>query len=47
MTECVECGPGKVLVGLNKRIVPDLVNHVINTPGQLDQALAAIQEDVL
>lgn len=47
VTECVECGPGKVLVGLNKRIAPDLVNHVINTPVHLDQALDVIQEDVL
>lgn len=37
----IECGPGKVLTGLNKRIAPDASHLAIVDPATLDQALAA------
>lgn len=36
----VECGPGKVLVGLNKRIVKDMKTFAIVDTASLDEALA-------
>jgi [acyl-carrier-protein] S-malonyltransferase len=30
VTHIVECGPGKVLAGLNKRIVPETPTHTFN-----------------
>lgn len=38
----VECGPGKVLVGLNKRIVRDMATHALIDPATLEQALAEL-----
>ncbi len=38
----VECGPGKVLVGLNKRIVKEMKTHAIVDTASLDEALAAL-----
>jgi len=38
----VECGPGKVLVGLNKRIVKDMKTFAIVDTASLDEALAAL-----
>lgn len=38
----VECGPGKVLTGLIKRIAPDINLHVVNDQASLDTALAAV-----
>lgn len=38
----VECGPGKVLVGLNKRIVKDMKTFAIFDTASLDEALAAL-----
>lgn len=35
----IECGPGKVLAGLNKRITNDLETISINSPESLQQAL--------
>lgn len=35
----IECGPGKVLVGLNKRIVKDMVALPIFSPETIDQAI--------
>lgn len=35
----VECGPGKVLVGLNKRIVKDMATHALVDVAALDAAL--------
>ncbi len=43
---CVECGPGKVLVGLNKRIAPALAHYSINTPELLEQTLGLLQEGI-
>lgn len=37
--ELVECGPGKVLAGLSKRIDRGLVAHNIETPAQLSEAV--------
>ncbi|WP_226661254.1 ACP S-malonyltransferase [Microbulbifer aggregans] len=37
----VECGPGKVLSGLAKRIDRSLTGHNIETPAQLTEAVAA------
>ena len=38
----VECGPGKVLVGLNKRISKDIAHHTINDVATLDETVAAL-----
>ncbi len=38
----VECGPGKVLAGLNKRIVPDLPIFSISSLESLEQALEKV-----
>ena len=37
----VECGPGKVLAGLNKRIVREMTALPVQDPASLDEALAA------
>lgn len=37
----IECGPGKVLAGLNKRIVDGVTTWPVYDPASLDQALAA------
>lgn len=39
----VECGPGKVLVGLNKRINSEMVASALFDQASLDAALASIQ----
>ncbi len=38
----IECGPGKVLTGLSKRITPDLPTLPINNPQMLTEALEKI-----
>lgn len=38
----VECGPGKVLVGLNKRIVKEMKTYAIVDTATLNEALAAL-----
>jgi [acyl-carrier-protein] S-malonyltransferase len=38
----IECGPGKVLAGLNKRIVKDMNTIAVFDPASLSQALAAV-----
>ena len=43
VTHVVECGPGKVLAGLVKRIDGDLVGMSITDPASLEAALAALQ----
>ena len=42
MTHIVECGPGKVLSGLVKRIDPDLTGLSIYDPDSLQATLAAL-----
>ncbi|MGB3287753.1 MAG: ACP S-malonyltransferase [Burkholderiaceae bacterium] len=43
VTHVVECGPGKVLAGLTKRIDRDLVGLAITDPASLQAALATLQ----
>lgn len=40
VSEIIEVGSGKVLTGLNKRIVPDIKGIAINTPEELEAFLA-------
>jgi len=42
VTHVVECGPGKVLAGLTKRIAPDLASFALNDSAALDATLAEI-----
>lgn len=42
VTHVIECGPGKVLAGLTKRIDADLVSMAITDPASLEAALAAV-----
>lgn len=39
----IECGPGKVLLGLNKRIVPDALAAAVYNPDSLNQALELVK----
>lgn len=39
VTSLIECGPGKVLVGLNKRIVKEMTTHALVDVASLDNAL--------
>ena len=43
VTHVVECGPGKVLSGLVKRISPDLTGVSINDPATMQAALDALK----
>lgn len=40
----VECGPGKVLVGLNKRIARDMTALPVLDPASLDEALTMLKD---
>ncbi|CPM62007.1 malonyl CoA-acyl carrier protein transacylase [Bordetella pertussis] len=42
VTHVIECGPGKVLTGLTKRIDADLTGIAITDPASLEAALAAV-----
>ena len=42
VTTVVECGPGKVLSGLIKRIAPSITSYAINDQASLDSTLAAL-----
>ena len=42
VTHVIECGPGKVLAGLTKRIDPELTGLAITDPASLEAALAAV-----
>jgi [acyl-carrier-protein] S-malonyltransferase len=44
VTHVVECGPGKVLAGLTRRIVPTLESLSIFDPASLQDALAKLKE---
>lgn len=44
VTHIIECGPGKVLTGLTKRISSNLIGLAITDPASLDAALAAVSE---
>jgi len=43
VTDVAECGPGKVLAGLTRRIEPGLQGHAITDPGSLAQTLEALK----
>jgi [acyl-carrier-protein] S-malonyltransferase len=43
VTDIVECGPGKVLAGLTRRIDPALKGHAITDPRSLGLALEALK----
>ncbi len=45
VSQLVECGPGKVLSGLNRRIDKALSSYDIEEPADLDAALAAVKEE--
>lgn len=40
VNKIIECGPGKVLVGLNKRIIKDMIALPVFSPDTLEQALS-------
>ncbi|MCC5947471.1 MAG: ACP S-malonyltransferase [Nitriliruptoraceae bacterium] len=42
VTHLVEVGPGKVLTGLAKRTIPDVTRITVESPDDLDAALAAL-----
>ena len=42
VTHVVECGPGRVLAGLNKRIVADLTSYALTDGAAIDAARAAL-----
>jgi len=42
----VECGPGKILTGLNKRITKDADTIAVYDPASLNQALSVVTEKV-
>ncbi len=44
-TDVVECGPGKVLSGLNRRIDKSLSSHALEEPDSLQAALCALAPD--
>jgi [acyl-carrier-protein] S-malonyltransferase len=43
ITQVIECGPGKVLMGLTKRIDPNLVGDAITDQASLERVLAALK----
>ena len=43
VTHVVECGPGKVLTGLNKRIAPSLASLSVSDRGSLREALTILK----
>lgn len=43
--QLVECGPGKVLAGLNKRIAKDMTAYAISEPTSLAEALTALAQE--
>ena len=43
VTHIVECGPGKVLAGLTKRISPETQSFALADRASLEQALQAIK----
>ena len=44
VTDIVECGPGKVLCGLIRRIAPEIRCYTIGDAAQLETTLGKIRE---
>jgi [acyl-carrier-protein] S-malonyltransferase len=44
-THVIECGPGKVLAGLTKRIDGSLVNGSVYDPASLAETLKLVQQE--
>ncbi len=44
VTHVVECGPGRVLAGLTKRIAPDVESLALTTPASITEALERLQD---
>jgi len=44
VTVMVECGPGKVLAGLNRRIDKSLTSHSINSAASLEQVCMELSQ---
>ncbi|MDH3371219.1 MAG: malonyl CoA-acyl carrier protein transacylase, partial [Gammaproteobacteria bacterium] len=42
VTQIVECGPGKVLTGLNKRIVKSLETYSVYDPSTIRETISKI-----
>ena len=43
VTHVVECGPGKVLAGLTRRIVDGVQGYAVTDPASLQQTLEALR----
>ena len=43
MTHVLECGPGKVLAGMTKRIAGDVQGGSIHDAASLEQSIAAVR----
>ena len=43
MTDVVECGPGKVLAGLTRRISPGVHGHALTDPQSLATTMEALR----
>lgn len=43
VTKCIECGPGKVLTGLSKRITKELTTVAFDQPAALDSVKALLE----
>ena len=43
VTHIAECGPGKVLAGMTKRIAPEIQGYALSDRASLEQALAAVK----
>ena len=43
VTHIVECGPGKVLAGMTKRIAPQVQSLSLSERASLEAALAAVK----
>jgi [acyl-carrier-protein] S-malonyltransferase len=43
LTHAIECGPGKVLAGMTKRISKDVEGGSLHDAASLEQAIAAVR----